>query len=75
MITAIDLAPEIEQRLAVLVARTGRTKTSCLHEMIEQGITDIEDYYLAADVLDRVRNGQERVFSAAEVRRQLDLDD
>jgi RHH-type rel operon transcriptional repressor/antitoxin RelB len=75
MTTAIDLAPDIEQRLDVLVARTGRTKASCLREMIEQGIEDMEDYYLAGEVLARIRSGREAVFSATEVRGQLDLDD
>lgn len=36
---------------------------------------DIEDYYLAAEVLERVRQGRERVFSAQEVRQHLGLDD
>ena len=35
----------------------------------------MEDYYLAADVLERVRKGQVQVYSAAEVRRELGLDD
>ena len=75
MTTAIDLAPDIEQRLDRLVARSGRTKASYLQEIIEQGIADMEDYDLAAEVLERVRNGQEQVFSADDVRHQLDLDD
>jgi len=66
MTTAIDLTPDIEQRLDVLAARTGRTKAFCLHEIIGQGIADMEDYYLAANVRDRVRKGEEPVFSAAE---------
>ena len=43
-------------------------------EMIEQGIDEMEDYYLAADVLARVRDGKEQVHSAADVRRDLGLD-
>jgi RHH-type rel operon transcriptional repressor/antitoxin RelB len=35
----------------------------------------MEDYYLAADVLERVRKGQEKVHSAADVRKDLGLDD
>jgi len=42
--------------------------------MIEQGIEEMEDYYLAADVLARVREGKEQVYSAADVRRDLGLD-
>jgi RHH-type rel operon transcriptional repressor/antitoxin RelB len=74
MATSIRLAPETEQRLDFLAAHTGRTKAYYLREIIEQGIEDLEDYYLAADVLERVRKGQERVHTAAEVRRDLGLD-
>lgn len=42
---------------------------------IERGIEDLEDYYLAADVLERVRKGQEKDFSAADIRKDLGLDD
>ncbi len=75
MATSIRLTPEIEQRLNHLAASTGRTKAYYLREIIEQGIEDMEDYYLAADVLERVRKGQERIHSAADVRKDLGLDD
>ena len=42
----------------------------------ERGLEDeLEEYYLAADVLERVRKGQEPVHAAADVRRDLGLDD
>jgi len=75
MATSIRLAPDIEQRLDQLASRTGRTKAYYLREIIEQGIEEMEDYYLAADVLERVRKGQEPVQSAADVRKDLGLDD
>lgn len=75
MATSIRLAPDIERRLDFLSSHTGRTKAYYLREIIEQGIEDMEDYYLAADVLERVRKGQEQVHSAAEVRKDLGLDD
>jgi RHH-type rel operon transcriptional repressor/antitoxin RelB len=75
MATSIRLTPEIEQRLAYLASHTGRTKAYYLREIIEQGIEEMEDYYLAAEVLERVRKGQEQVHSAAELRRALGLDD
>jgi RHH-type rel operon transcriptional repressor/antitoxin RelB len=74
MATSIRLAPETEQRLDYLASQTGRTKAFYLREMIEQGIQDMEDYYLAADVLARVRDGKEQVYSAADVRKDLGLD-
>jgi RHH-type rel operon transcriptional repressor/antitoxin RelB len=74
MATSIRLAPETEQRLDYLASQTGRTKAFYLREIIENGIQEMEDYYLAADVLARVRQGKELVHSAADVRRDLGLD-
>ena len=54
---------------------TGRTKAFYLRELIERGLEDMEDYYLAADVLERLRQGAERVHSASHVRNALELDD
>jgi RHH-type rel operon transcriptional repressor/antitoxin RelB len=73
--TSIRLAPEISNRLDRLAAKTGRTKAFYLREMIESGIGEMEDYYLAAETLARVRKGKERVYSAAAVRNDLGLDD
>lgn len=75
MPTSIRLAPETEQRLDFLATHTGRTKAYYLREIIEQGLTELEDYYLAAEVLERVRKGQETTYSSCEVRKALGLDD
>lgn len=73
MATYIQLPSEAESRIDLLAAKTGRTKEFYLKELIERGLEDIEDYYLAAEVLERVRKGQEPVYTSAEVRRNLDL--
>lgn len=44
-------------------------------EIVERGLEDMEDYYLAAEVLQRLRAGKEKVYTAAEVSRALALDD
>ena len=75
MPTSIRLPEEVETRLAFLARKTGRTKAYYLREIIERGIDDMEDYYLAADVLERVRKGKEKIYSTSDVRRELDLDD
>ena len=75
MATSIRLAPETEQRLDFLASQTGRTKAFYLREVIERGLEDMEDYYLAADVLERLRQGTEKVCSSANVRNALNLDD
>lgn len=74
MPTTIRLSPDTESRLNVLAASTGRTKTHYLREIIEKGLDDMEDYYLAAEVLERIRKGQESVHTSEEVRKELGLD-
>ncbi len=73
MPTSIRLTPETEQRLNFLATQTGRSKAFYLRELIETGLDDLEDYYLAADVLERVRKGRERLHSAESVRADLGL--
>ncbi|MEA3292353.1 MAG: CopG family transcriptional regulator [Pseudomonadota bacterium] len=75
MPTSIRLAAETEQRLDFLATQTGRSKAYYMREIIERGLDEMEDYYLAAAVLERIRKGQERVHSAAVVRKRLGLDD
>lgn len=66
---AIRLESEIEERLARLAKKTGRTKTFYAREAILEHLGDLEDGYLA---LKRMENPG-RVFTAAEVKRALDL--
>ena len=73
MPTTIRLSTEVEARLDFLVKNTGRTKTYYLREIVEKGLNDMEDYYLAADVLENVRKGREEVHSSREVREELRL--
>jgi len=75
MATSIRLSPEIEKRLDYLAGQTGRTKAFYLREIIEKGLDDMEDYYLATDVLERVRKGEEPVYSLDEVENALGLAD
>ena len=75
MATSIRLDPAIEQRLDQLAAQTGRTKAYYLRELIANGMDDLEDYYATAATMERVRKGDEKVYSAAQVRKDLGLDD
>jgi RHH-type rel operon transcriptional repressor/antitoxin RelB len=75
MATSIRLSPETERRLDVLASQTGRSKAFYLREIIERGLDDLEDYYLAAEVVERVRKGEEPVYPAATVRKDLGLED
>jgi len=75
MPTSIRLEPEIEARLDALAARTGRTKAYYLRELIQNGIDDLEDYYAAVEISERIRRGEEKTRPWAEVRAELGLDD
>jgi RHH-type rel operon transcriptional repressor/antitoxin RelB len=72
MATSIRLEPETEHRLDALAAQTGRSKSYYLRELIERGIADLEDYYLATDVLERIRKGEESILSSEEIWRGMD---
>jgi RHH-type rel operon transcriptional repressor/antitoxin RelB len=74
MPTSIRLDSGTEKRLDFLATHTGRTKAYYLRELVEQGLDDLEDYYLAAEELERVRKGKSKIHSAAEVRAALGLD-
>lgn len=75
MATSIRLDPVTEQRLNYLTTATGRTKAFYLRELVERGLEDLEDYYLAENTMQRVRQSQERIYSLDEVERELGLAD
>ena len=66
---AIRLDPEIEKRLENLAKRTGRTKTFYAREAILEYLQDMEDYYLAVDLI----QDPGRIYSSKEAKRELDL--
>ena len=72
---ALRLPPDIEERLAALAKATGRTKSFYVREAILEHLEDLEDAYLAAATLERVRRGKERVFTTEQLRADLGLDD
>lgn len=73
MATSIRLDLETEQRLDRLAVQTGRTKAYYLRELVKNGLEDLEDYYLAAATMERVRKGEETVHSLDDVERDLGL--
>ena len=74
MPTSIRLDPAIEERLEQLAQVTGRSKAYYLRELIAGGIDDLEDAYLGAAVLERIRLGKEQTHSLDDVVAELGLD-
>jgi RHH-type transcriptional regulator, rel operon repressor / antitoxin RelB len=70
---SIRLNPEIEVRLDQLAAKTGRAKSYYLRGLIEGGLDDLEDFYLADATMERVRKGQEKIIAGSAVRKKLSL--
>jgi RHH-type rel operon transcriptional repressor/antitoxin RelB len=75
MTLSIRLSPEIEDRLETLAKKTGRTKAFYVREMIEDNLDDLEDYYMGANVLEKIRRGKEKLHDTQTVRDELGLAD
>ena len=74
MPTSVRLDPVVEARLDHLAVLTGRSKAFYLRELIEAGIDDLEDAYMGAAVLERIRSGKEQTHSLNDVMTELGLD-
>ena len=74
MPTSVRLNPVVEARLDQLAQLTGRSKAYYLRELIEGGIDDLEEAYLGAAVLERIRSGKEQTHSLNDVMAELGLD-
>ena len=72
---AIRLPEDIEARLESLAKRTGRSKTFYAREAILEHLEDLEDLYLAEQVVQRMRKGEERTSTLEEVEARLGLAD
>ncbi|ALE03516.1 type II toxin-antitoxin system RelB family antitoxin [Bartonella ancashensis] len=75
MTTSIRLPSDLETRLKNLADKTGRTKSFYLREIIERGIEEAEDYYLASQVRERIQKEDATFYSSEKVRKELGLND
>lgn len=68
------LSPAQEQRLAQLIVSTGQSRDTLLLQLESMSLDDLEDYYCAAGVMARVRQGKEALHSLDDVERELGLE-
>ena len=68
------LPENVERRLEHLSEATGRTKTFYAREAIIKYLDEMEDVYLSERVVERVRSGQEKVYSSDELEKLLAVD-
>jgi RHH-type transcriptional regulator, rel operon repressor / antitoxin RelB len=71
---ALDLPPELEQRLDALGKATGRGKTAIAEEAIAEYLGDLEDFYLAETKSRDIREGRSQTKPLADVMRKYGLD-
>lgn len=67
--------PELRRAVDELVEDAGRSRDFYIREIIERGLEETEDYYLASASADRIHQGVERTYSDEEIRADLGLDD
>lgn len=63
----LRLAADLERRLDALAALTGRSKSFYATQAIIEQIDDLEDAFLAEEVLARIRAGAEKTAPLSEV--------
>ncbi|MCD8138737.1 MAG: TraY domain-containing protein [Planctomycetaceae bacterium] len=62
----IRLPKEIAKRYEDLARHTGRTKAFYMRQAIENHIEDLEDAYVGAVVMERIRRGEEELTPLAD---------
>lgn len=70
---AIRLPADIEQRLDDLAKKTGRTKTFYARQAILQHLENLEDVYLAEQILTEEKAGNVEWVSLEEVMRDYEM--
>jgi len=73
MATSIRLEPAIEQRLDRLAQMTGRTKAYYLRELVQDGLDDLEDLYIAEQRMIDIKAGRSTTVSLESVMKRYDL--
>ena len=73
--TAVRLPDETYERLQALAERTGRTATFYIREAVEEKLQDLEDLYLAEEVMRQRARGESKTYSLEEMGRELGVDD
>ena len=72
---AVRIPKEIEERLNNLAKRTGRTKTYYVREAILEHLDELEEIYLAEQVLVDVKAGKEPTVGIDELIDKYGLED
>jgi RHH-type rel operon transcriptional repressor/antitoxin RelB len=75
MPTSVRLHEDLERRLDVLAAETGRSKAFYIREAVAEYLDDLEDIFLAEKRLEEMRAGRSQTYTLEEVEDRLGLAD
>lgn len=70
-VLSLRLPQETKQRLEALSEQTRRPASFYIRQALEEYLDDLEDYYLAVDLVDKVESGDLGLVSAEQVKREL----
>jgi RHH-type rel operon transcriptional repressor/antitoxin RelB len=70
---SIRLKEPVIQRLENLAKRTGRSKTFYVIEAINEHLEDLEDIYIAEQILENIHSGESKIISHKEVKKRYGL--
>lgn len=69
----VRVEDDLEERLGRLASETNRTKSFYIREAILKSLDELEDVYLADQVIERLRKGVEKTRTLDEVEECLGL--
>jgi RHH-type rel operon transcriptional repressor/antitoxin RelB len=70
---SVRVPAEVEERLALLAKKTGRSKSFYAREALVAHIDDLEDTYLGEKRLEDVRSGMDTVHPLADLTAEYEL--
>lgn len=74
MATTIELDPKNDLLLEQLAEKVGATKEEILRQLIDIAVEELEHFYAAANIAERVHTGEDKVISSEQIRADLGLE-
>ena len=71
---SVRIDDELDDRFTTLAHDTHRSKSFYVKEALQRAIEDLEDVYLAEQVLERIRKGEEKTVPLEEVMQRYGME-
>ncbi|MDH2925013.1 RHH-type rel operon transcriptional repressor/antitoxin RelB [Nicoletella semolina] len=74
MAMTVRLTSHLDERLTNLTKQTGRSKSFYVAQAVENYLENMEDLRISNAVIERIRAGKERTYTADEVRNAIKME-